>query len=294
MLAPMTASEKHPVCPPIGDRPCDKERPDFPRPLRWRNIRWAVAAMVLGVAMVPFTESIQTANLWVLNTLPLQQFIYSVKQWPTLWPILFVVVAVWTLDRARRYTIPAMLLALLAAGAVNGVIKIAVGRARPEYGLQMTSRERDWIREYTQAYPESHLQDEPSDQWLLFSPQRPLFNARFWSFPSGHSNTALALTAYLTALYPQARCVWLVIGGGAAFSRTHNRRHYLEETLFGGGLGWLIAQVVFAWRWPVRLGRWGQNRIDALRGRLIPARIALFFRSGIARLWRMYFPQHRP
>jgi hypothetical protein len=31
-------------------------------------------------------------------------------------------------------------------------------------------------------------------------------------------------------------------------------RHWPEDVLFDGALGWTIAQIVFSWRWPVRLG----------------------------------------
>ena len=64
-----------------------------------------------------------------------------------------------------------------------------------------------------------------------------------------------ALAAVLCALYPAGRPVWLVMAAGVALARIHSRRHFMEDTLFGGGAGWLLATWTFTWRWPGQLAR---------------------------------------
>lgn len=69
----------------------------------------------------------------------------------------------------------------------------------------------------------------------------------FSSFPSGHANTALAVSAALACLWPRGRRLFLLAGVLLASSRVVLTAHYLSDAVAGGALGWWTTRLW--WRW---------------------------------------------
>lgn len=98
------------------------------------------------------------------------------------------------------------------------------------------------------------------DKWLFpEATARPFLRSPFTSFPSGHANGAFVIAAFLRALYPRGRLVWLLIAAEAALARVRSRHHYVEDIMFGGGLGWITARWVFSRAGPARVLQWLQK-----------------------------------
>jgi membrane-associated phospholipid phosphatase len=75
------------------------------------------------------------------------------------------------------------------------------------------------------------------------------------------------MVAFLAAVYPKGRWIWFLLGIGTGLARVRLRHHYPEDVLCGGALGWIVAQWVFTWRWPLALGDWVVGMISRVRRR---------------------------
>jgi undecaprenyl-diphosphatase len=69
---------------------------------------------------------------------------------------------------------------------------------------------------------------------------------RHYSFPSGHTQAAAALFAYLTRLYPRRWLLWSTGVGLIGLSRIYAGVHFPGDVLAGACLGSLLAESV--WR----------------------------------------------
>jgi undecaprenyl-diphosphatase len=103
-----------------------------------------------------------------------------------------------------------------ASGLAADLLKIAVGRSRPD---------------------------------LLFS--RGEYGHVLWrfghdvnSFPSGHATTLGAVAAALSLLFPRYQGVWWVLGAALAATRFVTAVHYLSDTLVGFALGIACAVAI--------------------------------------------------
>lgn len=65
----------------------------------------------------------------------------------------------------------------------------------------------------------------------------------FSSFPSGHANTALAVSVALACLWPRGRRLFLLAGVLLASSRVVLTAHYLSDAVAGGALGWWTTRL---------------------------------------------------
>jgi lipid A 4'-phosphatase len=134
------------------------------------------------------------------------------------------------LPRLRRFDrrlrawspIPAFLFAAVAgAGLAADILKVIFGRARPK---------------------------------LLFNAQFDGFTwfgwqADYWSFPSGHAATIVALLTALAYLWPSQALFCLVVGVTVAASRVIVGAHFFSDTIAGAWLAVLITRgivLVFA------------------------------------------------
>jgi membrane-associated phospholipid phosphatase len=111
------------------------------------------------------------------------------------------------------------LLALGTAGAVNGALKVGVGRRRPDADSDGDGRFRPFSLD---------------DRWQ--------------SFPSGHVVTAFTVAA---ALSEEARTPWVTgtthaLAAVVGWSRIHEHRHWASDVVAGAAIGTL------AGRWTVR------------------------------------------
>ncbi len=68
----------------------------------------------------------------------------------------------------------------------------------------------------------------------------PAFHDAYWSFPSGHSTTAGALSMLLLIYFPRLR--WPILAAGAllALSRVASNAHYLSDVVAGFSIGLLF------------------------------------------------------
>jgi membrane-associated phospholipid phosphatase len=244
----------------------------FPIPFRWKLALPGILALLLAVAMAPATDRTYPL-LYDLARKPGMSFLVFTKQFASLFSILTIAAIVWTMDRSRRAALGVLIVALLAASLANESIKTLTARARPTYSVALARKNRAWIEQYIQVHPKARMRADGHDQWLWLSSQRPFYQDPYLSFPSGHANTAFVLAAFLIVLYPRMKWGWLIVAVGCALARVAQRRHFPEDILFGGGLGWLMACWVFSLQWPIALGRRlfedGKAR-DATNGKNVP------------------------
>jgi len=231
-------------------------REDFPRPLRPRRFIVPLAVALAGLLLISIADSAYPFITKPLSALPLDKFFAAVTQFATVPTATLICLTLWLLDRKRRKTIIVFLVALSLSSTVNETIKQTTGRARPDFSIKLAPRNDRWIHNYLLRHPDAPIRAEKRDQWMLFKPHRPFFTYGYASFPSGHANMAFTMAAYLSALYPPARLAFFTAAGGCALARVVKRNHWPEDVLVGGAFGWMISQIVFSWRWPIRLGGW--------------------------------------
>ena len=133
--------------------------------------------------------------------------------------VLGVVLAIFLLDPARRWTLPRVLACSLGAGLAANLIKMMVARVRP----------RDF--------------DFAGDVWTTFGQWLPLTSAGSagQSFPSAHAATAAGLAMVLAWLYPKSRMLFAVLVVLVAGHRLESGAHYLSDVLCGAALGIVVA-----------------------------------------------------
>ena len=215
----------------------------------------AVAAAGLALVAIPFAEPVWNTVYPFIRELPIEGFLAAARQFGVPVTIFSVCIVIWALDRPRRGALIVFLVALAIASGLNQGIKHTVRRARPDHGIRMGSEEKADVEALIRKYPQTAARPEARDQWLLFSSHPPFFSSVFNSFPSGHANAAFVLAAFLTVLYPRLAWLWILWAVGCGLGRVEGRMHYPEDVLFGGATGWIVASLVFSWRWPARLGR---------------------------------------
>jgi membrane-associated phospholipid phosphatase len=222
------------------------------------SARWqipACSAAILALAAIPFAVPLERLLYSSLRALPLGGLFAATEHFAT-WPTVVAVIwLIWIHDPRRCAAISYLIIALTICGVGNSVIKAAAGRARPTSSVLMSYRDQRRLELYIEAHPGTPIRADGSDQWLLFARNRPYFDDEFVSFPSGHAEAAFVFAAFLIAMYPRARVLWFVLAVACAVSRVWFRRHFPEDVLFGGALGWILATWVFSWRWPADLQR---------------------------------------
>jgi len=215
----------------------------------------AVAAAGLALVAIPFAEQVWNTVYPFIKELRIEGILAVARQFAVTATIASICIIIWALDRPRRGAVVVFLVALAIAAGLNQGIKHTVRRARPDHGICMGSGEKAEVEALIRKYPQTAAKSKARDQWLLFSPHPPFFSTVYNSFPSGHANAAFVLAAFLTVLYPRLAWLWILWAVGCGLGRIEGRMHYPEDVLFGCATGWIVASVVFSWRWPARLGR---------------------------------------
>ncbi len=124
------------------------------------------------------------------------------------------------LDPRRWLRLGAGLAACLSAGVAGSLLKMIVGRVRPN-----------------QAPAGSHL--------VFLPPLRGFAADAGVSFPSGEATAAFALATILTILYPRGRWFFYAAAAVAAGSRLLKAAHYLSDVAAGALLGTFVAGWTF-------------------------------------------------
>jgi membrane-associated phospholipid phosphatase len=112
-----------------------------------------------------------------------------------------------------------LLICLFFSNLVCLVLKVTVGRARPD------------------LYFSEHL-------YGFYGPHK---NALYWSFPSGHTTTIMALMFGLSALFPRYMIGFILFGSLVAVSRILLLQHYLSDVLMASYLA--LIEVGFLYYW---------------------------------------------
>lgn len=217
----------------------------------------ALGAMIAGLMLIPFTEVLALPVHEVVRLFPSKSFYATLTQMPSATTLLSIAAAIWLLDVRRRGALVYLIAAFLTCGVATESLKQSLGRARPETSILMVEKVEERV---ARLIPQYAALQEPAyipgrDRWLLFSSGRPWFQDAFSSFPSGHAISAFILAAFLCALYPQGRWLWILLAVGCAMARVRARRHFIDDVLFSAGLGWLIATWAFRWQWPGRIAQ---------------------------------------
>lgn len=223
------------------------------QPLSRKPLVVGALAAALCFIIMPFAGPAYLRMHAALKLLPLTSILATAVQIASPMMVTMACVTIITLDHKRRKLIVYLLVGLGMSCGTNDLIKEIAGRARPEWSVSLDSERRSEIQHYVANHPGSPVRATTDDQWLWFASGRPHFSDRFSSFPSGHSCGAFALAAFLSVLYPEARLVWIVAAFCCALARIRFARHFPDDVLFGGGLGWAISAWVFSWKWPMRL-----------------------------------------
>ncbi len=225
----------------------------------------ALIPAVVALVLIPFAKPVHRAVYDFLMWLPLSEFFSTAKQFAGATCVLTLLAVIWVFDAPRRRALVVLLVALGISSLVNETIKQITGRARPSDSVILDEKDMREREQYILENPGTPLKAERVDQWLWFKSGRPWFDSDFASFPSGHSNTAFVLAAFLLVLYPRGRWIWFILAAGCALARVRFRRHFPSDILMGSALGWVMAQWVFSWGWPVRISDWVFERVEFLR-----------------------------
>jgi membrane-associated phospholipid phosphatase len=228
---------------------------DFPKPLRFKSLLPAAIVALAALAMIPFAKYLDAKIGPFADSLPITTFSVATRQFSNTVAIVGMVLTIWLLDPKRRSSLAVLLVAYVLATGVNEGVKMAAGRARP-HTINEKKRQGKQAPGPLDDSSANPIPTEFVDQWMWWRPVPGKRTSEYRSFPSGHTNAAFVLAGYLSTLYPQARAVWYVAAAGCGVGRVRGGRHYMTDVLFGGASGWLVAQLVLSWAWPMRLGKW--------------------------------------
>src|ERR1043166_202412 len=101
------------------------------QPWRRRALLRPALAVVLALAILPFSQPVAKGTHRVLVFLPLSPFFATSVQMAGLTVAILTGCLIWLLDSRRRIAIIYLVVAVLTAGAVNSVVKEIAGRPRP-------------------------------------------------------------------------------------------------------------------------------------------------------------------
>jgi undecaprenyl-diphosphatase len=182
-------------------------------------IRWVVAARFLALDHL--------LRSWIVGhrMSPLDSVMWGLSaagRGGLLWVVIAMVLAAFQRLPVRAL-ISLALAMLLAAVAVDCVLKPLIGRQRP----------------FVTAPGIPVIGDRPGDA----------------SWPSGHTANGFAAAYVLSAVAPQARALWWVLAFGIAYSRVYVGVHYPYDVIAGAAIGAACAAMVMKWTAVSRIGR---------------------------------------
>lgn len=233
-----------------------------PRKHWWgTDVALALAAAMLGFALIPVGAAIFPTLRDLLHRLPARHLFLVADQFANPYCAVLAGIAIWLADRRHRVLVPYLFVGMLMAGAVTTTLKEAAGRARPEWSVALDPKREKQLRAFQTKNPGKHVPVERRDIWLGLDPNKVWMADQFTSFPSGHTTAAFSFAAFLWLIYRRGRFVWLLLAVFAALARVKGAHHYLEDVLVGGAFSWMVAQWVYTWHWPGKVGLWLANRL---------------------------------
>jgi membrane-associated phospholipid phosphatase len=182
------------------------------------NRVFLVPALLLLSALIALLVDCRLSE-WFIEVCPseIKRILHFCELFGHGFGVVEIAVLLHQLDPARRWAIPRVVCTSLAAGLVADVAKLLVERTRP-YAFNLDN---------------SIL--ESFGGWL------PLITeAKYQSFPSAHTATAVGMAMVLTWLYPQGRKLFPVLAVLVGVQRLSCGAHYLSDVLAGAALGIII------------------------------------------------------
>jgi membrane-associated phospholipid phosphatase len=131
-------------------------------------------------------------------------------------PIGVYLLYLWARFRKTQFKLLYIWLSVAISGLVIQPFKWGIGRARPS----KYEAEGIW------------------SQHIL------TMNPNYFSMPSGHATTAMALACGLAVLYPKAKIPFIIIGIFIAFTRVVVGAHYPSDIFMGGCVGIATALIL--------------------------------------------------
>ena len=141
------------------------------------------------------------------------------------WGAVFVGLAVYVLDPARRRGFYRLVLVVLATGLAPDLIKLILARYRPHFFFSGT-------------FP-----GVADNVWQTFGGIQTAFSSDYQSFPSGHSALACGLAVILVQLYPRGKFFFSMLATLVMVQRVVACAHFPSDTLAGAALGIFVATL---------------------------------------------------
>jgi membrane-associated phospholipid phosphatase len=218
-----------------------------------------LCVMAFIVALIEIQYSVESWHFFYgILSGRLSNILTTANQFPEVLTVAAVAIAVMIHRPEYRPTIIPLLVAIALSSAVTGVIKEVTGRARPPYGVRITEHEDNFNERqaFVAENPDNILRAANDDYWLItnppsvyFSANRPWFSGDYAAFPSGHATSAFAFALWLALLFPKGRWLWYLLAILCCLARIRFRRHHPGDVIFGAGVGYLVAYVVYAMPW---------------------------------------------
>ena len=138
--------------------------------------------------------------------------------------VFFILLAIFIIDRSRRWTFPRVILAVAGSGLGANLLKLVlIGRTRPhtaELSAHFSETFGDWMPLLTDSAQQST--------------------------PSSHTATGVAFAIALCWLYPRGRWIFVVLAVLAACQRMTSSSHYLSDVLWGAALGYFLGRGIIS------------------------------------------------
>jgi len=242
----------------------------------WRH---PLGPLVIGVAgvvvLMPFDGAVMRAVRSVSVSGDLRRELSAWQQYGAMTSLIVVALLIALLDpgRARR------LLDLGAAAALTGLavlaLKMGAGRPRPRPELDDPHSFVGPLGEYPITMGDGSVRLAHS--WDLSTGRA----VELWSMPSSHTAYAVALSVFLTMMYPRIRLVAVALAVLVGASRVLFQAHWPTDVIAGAGIAFTIARPAVDRMWGVRALDWVWIRwVDRSATPMYPAMVALSSAGG--------------
>ncbi len=193
--------------------------------------RFAVAGFFVVLAVVCLAIDMPVARFCVARHTPrfLVDLLKNAETFGHSAGVTLIVLTVFFLDSQGRSRAITAALSALAGGLAANILKLCVGRFRPQsLELQTAALSDTFIGLFPFGAGGSGHQ----------------------SFPSAHTGTAVGLAVALAAFYPRGRIWFAVLALLVGLQRIETSAHYPSDVCVGAALGWIAGQIVLTLRQP--------------------------------------------
>lgn len=261
----------------------------LPLPRELTGAGWARRASIWLALLLAFGLLVSldvTLMRWRFLAIPdepsggVRQLLFGLRDFGQVVPMAAAMVIVFLTDRRRVFFIGTLLLAQALGAAICHPVKYCLPRHRPHAAIAEIAEPRIQPGEPAGETGDPRAEEEdharllgalrPGDTWGRPRGAPRSRDARYESFPSGHSTAAFAFAAILAWFYPHLRWVFWALAFGCAASRYLDAVHWPSDCLAGAAIGYAagwLALRPYAWVLPVILVRRRVKRRQAVRRR---------------------------